>query len=71
MGFGVLEDHTLAHVPGTAALEDLDELNVARRNTSGNVKYSAGGIILVPQPSDDPNGMITTLTAARLTRQIR
>ncbi|QIW99877.1 hypothetical protein AMS68_005395 [Peltaster fructicola] len=55
MGLGVLDVKSTTHVPGTAAIEDLDELNVARKNTSGNVKYSASGIILVPQPSDDPN----------------
>lgn len=55
MGLGVLEDKHLDNVPGTATIADLDELNVAQRTTTGVVKYSRSGIILVPQPSDDPN----------------
>ncbi|KAK4899000.1 hypothetical protein LTR27_003732 [Elasticomyces elasticus] len=53
MGLGVLDDKKLQHVPGTATLEDLDELN-AGAPRHGNVKHSKDGTILVPQPSDDP-----------------
>ncbi|KAK3633935.1 hypothetical protein LTR56_015545 [Elasticomyces elasticus] len=53
MGLGVLDDKKLQHVPGTATLEDLDELN-AGAPRHGNVKHSKHGTILVPQPSDDP-----------------
>lgn len=59
MGLGVLDDKHLEHVPGTATLEDLDELAVgAAREQAGraDVKRSKDGIILVPQPSDDPEG---------------
>ncbi|KAK4615484.1 hypothetical protein CLAFUW4_10172 [Fulvia fulva] len=52
MGLGVLNDHKLSHVPGTATLEDLDPLASAARGH--NVKKAKDGTILVPQPSDDP-----------------
>ncbi|KAF3106628.1 hypothetical protein TWF103_006119 [Orbilia oligospora] len=57
MGLGILEDRHLAHVPGTAILEDDiqgDEVPVL----DPNLKYDTTGprpIVLVPQPSDDPN----------------
>jgi len=61
MGLGVLEDHHLEHVPGTAPLA---ELLAARQlaglqDTSGtsHLKHGTGrdkDIILVPQPSDSP-----------------
>ncbi|EGP86176.1 unnamed protein product [Zymoseptoria tritici ST99CH_3D7] len=53
MGLGVLEDTVLRHVPGTATLDDFDPANQLRGNP--NVKRTKDGIILVPQPSDDPN----------------
>ncbi|KAL2669962.1 hypothetical protein Neosp_015128 [[Neocosmospora] mangrovei] len=57
MGLGVLEDHKLEHVPGTAPL---NELGVENFNTSGVdssiLKHDpTGQIVLVPQPSDSPN----------------
>ncbi|ORY09280.1 MFS transporter-like protein [Clohesyomyces aquaticus] len=58
MGLGILEDHKLEHVPGTAlVLEDErrreNEQAIAR---DANLKYDpTGKILLVPQPSDDPN----------------
>ncbi|KAF2134125.1 MFS transporter-like protein [Dothidotthia symphoricarpi CBS 119687] len=58
MGLGILEDHKLKHVPGTAQVLQSDkrrevEQNVAR---NANLKYDkTGKILLVPQPSDDPN----------------
>ncbi|KAI5358871.1 putative major facilitator superfamily, MFS transporter superfamily [Septoria linicola] len=55
MGLGVLEDHKLSHVPGTATLEDLDPVaSLARGNDTSRLKKSKKGVILVPQPSDDP-----------------
>ena len=62
MGLGVLDDRNLEHVPGTATLDDLDELATgAAREQAGRaeVKRSKDGIILVPQPSDDPEGEYT------------
>ncbi|KAL6709624.1 hypothetical protein ACN47E_001052 [Coniothyrium glycines] len=58
MGLGILDDHTLQHVPGTAlVLEGEQRLDfvqdVARIE---GLKYDVTGkILLVPQPSDDPN----------------
>lgn len=57
MGLGVLEDHQLEHVPGTAPL---NELGREVYNTSGvdsaMLKHDpTGQIVLVPQPSDSPN----------------
>ncbi|KAK7181442.1 hypothetical protein DPSP01_008674 [Paraphaeosphaeria sporulosa] len=58
MGLGILEDHKLEHVPGTAnVLEDerrrQEEQGQAR---DAGLKYDkTGKILLVPQPSDDPN----------------
>lgn len=57
MGLGVLEDHQLEHVPGTAPL---NELGGEIYNTSGVdssiLKHDpTGQIVLVPQPSDSPN----------------
>ncbi|QDS67661.1 hypothetical protein FKW77_004862 [Venturia effusa] len=57
MGLGVLEDHKLKHVPGTSIVAD-DEARRLETNTTlnPNLKYDpTGTIILVPQPSDDPN----------------
>ena len=53
MGLGVLEDHHLEHVPGTVIISDkAQNLNV------DGAKHSTGrdaDIVLVPQPSNDPN----------------
>jgi hypothetical protein len=77
-GLGVLQDHKLQHVPGQsinrdgrylllttlpgpATLDDFDpagELRGAR-----NVKRGKDGIILVPQPSDDPKDPLVRLPA--------
>ncbi|KAK0836280.1 hypothetical protein LTR03_013804 [Friedmanniomyces endolithicus] len=53
MGLGVLDDKNLQHVPGTATLEDLTEPHTSNPHHA-NVKHGKDGIILVPQPSDDP-----------------
>lgn len=56
MGAGfVLDDHKLPRVPGTIIL---DENNAHSENVTGALKHGRGRnahIILVPQPSDDPN----------------
>ncbi|KAF8578767.1 putative cycloheximide resistance protein [Ramaria rubella] len=56
MPLGILEDHHLQHVPGTALLEEL--LANAKASTPGSSKLKHGtgrssDIVLVPQPSDD------------------
>lgn len=58
MGLGILEDHHLKHVPGTAlVLEGEQRRQVERDAGAGTcLKYDKSGtVLLVPQPSDDPN----------------
>lgn len=68
MGLGILEDRHLEHVPGTAHVlegEQKRELErvVAQRE---GLKYDATGkILLVPQPSDDPNDPLNWSTRKR------
>ncbi|KAK0363076.1 hypothetical protein LTR91_025494 [Friedmanniomyces endolithicus] len=57
MGLGVLDDKNLQHVPGTATLEDLTEPHAGTPHPA-NVKHGKDGIILVPQPSDDPRDLL-------------
>ncbi|KAF5865627.1 hypothetical protein ETB97_003045 [Aspergillus alliaceus] len=57
MGLGVLEDTVLAHVPGTSDLLDTEHSN-EQAIVESSLKYDRSGtlpILLVPQPSDDPN----------------
>ncbi|KAK8196774.1 hypothetical protein M8818_006941 [Zalaria obscura] len=52
---GILEDKALPHVPGTVIL---DEAQAHSGDVTGNLKHGRGKnshIVLVPQPSDDPN----------------
>ncbi|KAJ9645339.1 hypothetical protein H2199_003345 [Coniosporium tulheliwenetii] len=70
MGLGVLEDRKLDHVPGTATVLD-DEARQREENVvvDPNLKYDRSGphpIILVPQPSDDPNDPLPLLAATTL-----
>jgi hypothetical protein len=61
MGLGILEDHKLDHVPGTSVFSD--DPNARAQAAYGGVdlsllKHGKGKnehIVLVPQPSDDPN----------------
>ncbi|KAK6340722.1 hypothetical protein TWF696_009046 [Orbilia brochopaga] len=58
MPLGILEDRHLAHVPGTAILEDSSAGLAENQVLDPNLKYDTSGpepIVLVPQPSDDPN----------------
>ena len=61
MGLGILEDKHLDHVPGTTLFSD-DPNAVAQVTFAGldlsSLKHARGKnshIVLVPQPSDDPN----------------
>ncbi|KAE8130834.1 putative MFS transporter [Aspergillus pseudotamarii] len=57
MGLGVLEDSALAQVPGTSDILERESSN-EQTNVDTNLKYDRSGtvpILLVPQPSDDPN----------------
>ena len=62
MPLGIIQDGHLEHVPGTATLEDLDPLAALQQEHADGkqLKRSSDGTILVPQPSDDPNGMAST-----------
>ncbi|KAK7204245.1 major facilitator superfamily domain-containing protein [Myxozyma melibiosi] len=69
MTFGILEDSKLAHVPGTAQIEDMlgDGLNITDA-AAANLKHAKGKnshIILIPQPSDDPNDPLNWSTLRR------
>lgn len=61
MGLGILEDKYLEHVPGTSLFSD-DPNSIAENVYSGrdlqSLKHAGGKnshIVLVPQPTDDPN----------------
>ncbi|KAF6815062.1 major facilitator superfamily transporter [Colletotrichum sojae] len=55
MGLGVLESRTLDHVPGTTRYFDDPERTRITTEATGGLKVDESGIILIPQPSDDPN----------------
>lgn len=57
MGLGVLDDHKLERVPGTALLNELgQEANNNSGVDSATLKHDpTGRIVLVPRPSDSPN----------------
>lgn len=58
MGLGILEDGAMDHVPGTTRyFDDPEHVQYARSNAglARALKTTDDGIILVPQPSDDPN----------------
>ncbi|KAK1448425.1 major facilitator superfamily transporter, partial [Colletotrichum cuscutae] len=58
MGLGILESRTLDNVPGTTRYFDDPNRPQTANNSHHGLKVDASGdvpIILVPQPSDDPN----------------
>ncbi|RDW78206.1 MFS transporter-17 [Coleophoma crateriformis] len=58
MGLGVLQDRVMDHVPGTTRyFDDPDRPQAATAHSAGLKCDTSGAvpIILVPQPSDDPN----------------
>jgi hypothetical protein len=63
MGFGILQPKDAqAHVPGTTWLDvhdqsAVDNLRVLKKGTGRN-----SHLVLVPQPSDDPNDPLVYLT---------
>lgn len=69
MPLGILQDRHLEHVPGTATLEDLDPVAALQQQADGKeLKKSRNGTILVPQPSDDPNGTYICLPTGEPSR---
>jgi len=59
MPFGILEDHKMDRVPGTAYMEDVSdvprEYSAIPRELLKHATGRLSHVILVPQPSDDPN----------------
>ncbi|KAK4947834.1 hypothetical protein LTR10_013342 [Elasticomyces elasticus] len=58
MPLGIIDSHRLEHVPGTAPLEKVQNAGLPETGLARNValKYDkTGTIVLIPQPSDDPN----------------
>ncbi|KAF2262884.1 MFS general substrate transporter [Lojkania enalia] len=58
MGLGVLQPSTSEPPPGTEFLVDTDQTNAEHQYEHTHLKHAKGketSIILVPQPSDDPN----------------
>ncbi|KAK8203093.1 putative MFS transporter [Phyllosticta capitalensis] len=58
MGLGILESRSMDRVPGTVLLEDEQQNQQSNLILDPNLKYDRSGpvpVILVPQPSDDPN----------------
>jgi hypothetical protein len=68
MGFlGIREDHKLPHVPATVVLNE--STGTSHAATAG-LKHGTGKsshIVLVPQPSEDPNDPLNWSSAKKLT----
>ncbi len=68
MGFlGILEDHKLAHVPATVIL---NEQSAHSEEVTAGLKHGTGKsshIVLVPQPSEDPNDPLNWSNFKKLT----
>ena len=68
MAWGVLEDHKMAKVPGTVALDDGNAASEGTRAAIATLKRQ-GEVVLAPQPSNSPNDPLVCLdrvTAARI-----
>ena len=56
MALGILDDPVLEHVPGTVYVYDDETQSPEQLGRDAHLKRDkTGKIILVPQPSDDPN----------------
>jgi hypothetical protein len=73
MGLGILDDHALEHVPGTALVLESKQRREIERDVARTrgLKYDeTGTVLLVPQPSDDPNdplvGLLIDIPALKL-----
>lgn len=71
MGLGILDDTHLEHVPGTALVYGSDGDDERKRAQGAAqedgarqaLKYDkTGKILLVPQPSDDPNDPLVSVS---------
>lgn len=64
---GIVDDHRLAHVPGTVILEEDAAHSQA---ITGGLKHGTGRnghIVLIPQPSNDPNDPLNWSRTKKLT----
>ena len=59
MPFGILECHAMEHVPGTAVMHEQSDIPDEYREVPVELLKKGQGrfshIVLVPQPTDDPN----------------
>ncbi|GAA6002193.1 uncharacterized protein JCM10292_000801 [Rhodotorula paludigena] len=67
MGLGILENKytRAAPVPGTSLLDDLKAKQAVSTEGAAHLKRDKNGIVLVPQPSDDPNDPLNWSTWKR------
>ncbi|KIW59220.1 hypothetical protein PV05_03684 [Exophiala xenobiotica] len=64
---GIIDDTKIPHIPGTVILE---EAYAHSENVTGGLKHGKGrnaNIVLVPQPSNDPNDPLNWPTSKKLT----
>lgn len=64
---GILEDNKLPHIPGTVILE---ETAAQSQELTGGLKHGTGrnaNVVLVPQPSNDPNDPLNWPQSKKLT----
>ena len=69
MGLGVLDDRAMEHVPGTTRYFDDPNRPQEAQPESSHLKCDTSGkvpIILVPQPSDDPNDPLVCINQISL-----
>jgi hypothetical protein len=55
MALGILEPKTVEAPPGTEYLVDNDQTAPEHQYEHSHLKHGKGNIILIPQPSEDPN----------------
>lgn len=55
MAWGILESSSHAHVPGTVLLSNAVDSATESLGHLKKITHGGKSIILVPQPSDDPN----------------
>ncbi|QDS69172.1 hypothetical protein FKW77_010560 [Venturia effusa] len=67
MGLGILEDVHMDMPPGTSRLSEKFEINVPREvDAAGRSLKKRGDVVLIPQPSDDPNDPLNWSNAWKL-----
>lgn len=67
MGLGILDDVHMDMPPGTSRLSDKFDVNAPPEvNAAGNALKRRGDVVLIPQPSDDPNDPLNWSNAWKL-----